>query len=63
MIAYNELSRAACYDIIGDDDLYLVENLNREEKVLTGQKVEDGVKIVKDKSLGLVDCSVDVYKD
>jgi len=60
MITYIKLHRTAGYDVIGDDDLYLVENLNHEEKVLTGKKVEDGVKIEKDKSLGLVDCSVDV---
>jgi len=31
MITYNKLSGAADYEAIGDDDLYLVENLDLEE--------------------------------
>lgn len=45
MIAYNELCWAACYEVIGDDNLYLVENLDPEENVDAGKNVEDGVKI------------------
>jgi len=60
MIAYNELSRTTCYELIGDDILFRVENLNLEEKVAADKKVGDGVKIEKDESLGLDDYSIDL---
>ncbi|KEH26754.1 hypothetical protein MTR_6g071585 [Medicago truncatula] len=42
--------------VIGDDDLYLVENLDPEKNVVAHKKVGDRVKIEKDESLGLDDC-------
>jgi hypothetical protein len=63
MIACNELCCAACYEVIGDDDLYLVENLDPEENVDDDKNVEDGVKIEKDESLELDDCSIDLRAD
>jgi len=55
MIAYNELCRTAGYEVIGDDDFYLVGNLDLEDKVAAHKKVRDGVKIEKDKSINLDD--------
>jgi len=43
MITFNELSRTTRYEVIGDDDLYLAENLDLEEKVGSHVKVGDGV--------------------
>ena len=31
-----------CYEVIGDDNLYLVENFDPEEKVGHGVKIEKG---------------------
>ena len=45
---------------MGDEDLYLVENLDPEEKDFVDKKVKDGVKIDKDESLELDDCSIDL---
>jgi hypothetical protein len=56
MIAYNELSRATDNEIIGDDNLFIVENVDPQEKVDNDKEVGDGVKI-EDESLGLDDCS------
>jgi len=63
MIANNELSRTTGYEVIGDDDLYLVENLDPEENVVAHKKVGVEVKIEKDESLGLDDCSIDLGAD
>jgi len=38
MIACNVLSCAASDEIIGDDDLFLVEYLDPEEKIVTDKK-------------------------
>jgi len=43
MVVFNEPSRAASYEVVGDDDLYLAENLDLEEKVGSHVKVGDGV--------------------
>jgi len=48
MIVCNEPSRAASYEALGDDDLFLVENLEPKKKVFADKKVGDGVKIEKD---------------
>ena len=49
MTDYNELWRAAGYEVVGDDEyLYIIENLDPEEEVVAKKKVEDGVKIEKD---------------
>lgn len=43
------------YEIIGDDDLYLIKNLDPKEKVVANKKVGDGVKIEKEENLELDD--------
>lgn len=53
--AYSELSRAPGYEIIGDDDFYLVWNRDLEVNVGAHKKVGDWVKIEKDKTLYLDD--------
>jgi len=58
MITFNELSRATGYEVLGDDNLYIAENLDLEEKVVAHMMVGDGVHIEKDESLGLDDCSI-----
>jgi len=63
MIAYNELCRAVGYEAIGDDDLYFVENLDHEENIDADKNFGDGVKIEKDESLELDDCSIDLRAD
>jgi hypothetical protein len=63
MVAFNELNQAVGYEVVGDDDLYLVEDLDPEEKVVSDKKVEDGVKIEKDESLNLDDCSINLTED
>jgi len=45
MITYNELSREAAYAVVGDDNFYLFENLDPEEKVDVDKKVGYEVKI------------------
>jgi len=62
MVAFNELSRAASCEVVGDDDIYLVENLDPEEKIDSDKKVGDGVKIEKDENLNL-DRSIDLGAD
>jgi len=58
---YNELCRAASYNVIGDDeDLYIMENLDQEEKVVAEKKVEDGVKIEKEDSFNLDDVGINL---
>jgi len=57
MIAYNELSQAVGYDIIGYDDLFIVENLDLQDKVVDDKKVGDEVKI-EDVNLRLDDCNI-----
>lgn len=59
MIVYNELSRVAFNEIIGDDDVVIVEIFDSQDCVTDDKKVEDGVKIEVD-SLGLDDCSLDL---
>ncbi|AES86780.1 hypothetical protein MTR_4g014760 [Medicago truncatula] len=54
MIAYNELSRAESFVLIGDDDLYHVENLDPKENFATHKKVGYGVKIEMMKALDLM---------
>jgi hypothetical protein len=49
MITFNELSRAAGYEVVGDDDLYLVENLDPEEPI-ANKKVRHGVRFEIDES-------------
>lgn len=44
MISFNELSWAEGYEVVGDDDLYLVENLDPDETITTDKKVRHGVK-------------------
>jgi len=39
--------------------LYIIENLDPEEKVVAGKKVEDGVKIEKEDSFNLDDIDID----
>jgi len=62
MIVYNELSRVTFNEIIGDDDVVIVETFDSENYVIDDKKVEDGVKIEVD-SLGLDDCSIDHLDD
>ncbi|AES98801.1 hypothetical protein MTR_5g072990 [Medicago truncatula] len=64
MVDYNELPRAAGYEVIRDDeDLYIIENLNPVKKLDVEKKVEDGVKIENDKSYNLDDVSIDLGAD
>jgi len=60
MVDYNNaLCRVAGYEVVGDDqDLYIVENLDSEEKVVADKKVGDEVKIESDENFNLDDCSV-----
>jgi len=42
------------YDVIGDNqDLYIIENLDPQEKVVAEKKVEDGVKIENNESCNI----------
>lgn len=43
--------------------MYFVENLDPEEKVIADKKVGDRVKIEKDESFNLDDCSIDIGVD
>jgi len=54
---------SSSYEVVRDDYLYLVENLDPEEKVVVDKKVEDVVKIEKDENLNLDDCSIDPTED
>jgi len=63
MVAYNKLCRAAGYEIIRVDDLYLVEHLDPKDKVVAHKKVEEGIKIQKDEIIRLDDCSIDLSAD
>jgi len=45
--------------VVEAEDLYIVENYDPKEKVDADKKVVDKVKIEKDESLGLDDCSID----
>jgi hypothetical protein len=61
MADYNELCWAAGFEVIDDDqDLYIIENLNREEKVVVGKKVKDDVKLEKEDSFNLDDIDIDL---
>jgi hypothetical protein len=40
--------------------LYIIENLDLEEKIVAEKKIEDGVKIEKDESFNLYDVSIDL---
>jgi len=61
MADYNELCRAAGFEVIGDDqDLYIIENLDPEEKVVEGKKPEDVVKLEKKDSFNLDDIDIDL---
>jgi len=61
MADYNELCRVTGFEVIGDDqDLYIIENLDPEEKVVVGKKVEDGVKLEKKDSFNLDDIDIDL---
>jgi len=43
IVDYNALCWAADYEVVGDDnDLYIIENLDPEEKVVVEKNVEDG---------------------
>jgi hypothetical protein len=58
---YNELCRAAGYNVIEDDeDLYIIENLDLEEKVVAEKKVEDDVKIEKEDNFNLDDVDINL---
>jgi len=50
VIAFNELSRTTCYEVVGDDDLFLVESFYLEGKIATNKKVEHEAKFEKDES-------------
>jgi len=61
MANYTELCQAAGVEVIGDDqDLYIIENLDLENKVVVGKKGEDGVKIEKEDSFNLDDIDIDL---
>jgi hypothetical protein len=63
MIAYNVLSGAASNEKIGDDDLFLVENLDPKDKIVADKKVGYEVEFEKDEILVLDDCSIDLRPD
>jgi len=63
MIDYNVLSSVASNEIIGDDDLFRVENFDPEEKIVVDKKVGDRVKFKKDEGLGLDDYSIGLWAD
>ncbi|AES78091.1 hypothetical protein MTR_7g024450 [Medicago truncatula] len=50
VISFNELSRAAGYEVVGEDDLYLVENFYLEGKVAANRKFGHEAKFEKDES-------------
>jgi len=56
MIAYNELSQAMSNEILKDDDMFILENLELQEKVPYWVKIED-------ENFGLNDCSMDLRED
>jgi len=58
MITFNELSRATSYEVVGDDDLHIAENLDPEETIAIDKKVRHGVKFEIDESLNLDHCSI-----
>jgi len=61
MADYNELCRATDFEVIGDDqDLYIIENLDLDEKVVAGKKTEDGVKFEKEDRFNLDDIDIDL---
>jgi hypothetical protein len=43
------------YEVIGDDDLYLVNKIDLKEKIVANKKVGDEVKIEKEENLKLDD--------
>jgi len=60
MVDYNELSWEAGVEVILDDqDLYIIKNLDLEEKVVAGKK-DGGVKIEKEDSFNLDDIDIDL---
>jgi hypothetical protein len=57
----NELCRATGVEVIGDDqDWYINENLDPEDKIVVGKKAEDGVKIEKEDNFNLDDVDMDL---
>lgn len=56
MVSYNNPSRAAGYETTWDDDVVIIDNLEKAEKVDVYKNVEDGVKVEVD-SLGIDYCS------
>jgi hypothetical protein len=64
MTDYNELCRVAGVEVIGDDqDLYIIENLDLEEKVVARKNAEDGVKLENENSFNLDDVDIDLGAD
>jgi len=59
MSRYNELSRAAGNEIIGDDDVVVFQNLKMEDKIVNDKKVENILK-VEDDSLRTDDRNIDL---
>jgi hypothetical protein len=46
-------------EIIGDDDVFIVENLEPQDKIANDKKLKDRVKI-EDEIIRLDDCSIDI---
>ena len=64
MVDYKALCRATSYEVVGDgQNLYIVENLDPEEKVVTDKKVGDGVKIENYESFNFDDSGIDLGAD
>jgi hypothetical protein len=59
MISYDNFSWAVDIEIIGNDDVVIVENLENEENVVYDKSVEDGAMIEVD-SLELDDGSINL---
>jgi len=53
-------SRAAGYEVIGCNDLYLVEHIDPKEKVAADKKVRHRVKFENDENINLDDCSINL---
>jgi len=61
MADYIELCGAAGVEVIGgDQDLYIIENLDPKEKVVAGKKVEDSVKLEKEDNFNLDDIDINL---
>jgi hypothetical protein len=49
MVRYNELGRFAGNEIIGDDDVVIIENLDKDDgdkKIVNDKHIVDGVNVV-----------------